>query len=90
MIKREKLNLFVSAVHFTLEAKAKKRRTTRGDTTDSASTNLSIRIRDTGSTNGTKLNGVYITKKRWIKVEAQENESFALIKVGKTTMVMPL
>ncbi len=81
---------FVSAVHFTLEAKAKKRRTTRGDTTDSASMNLSIRIRDAGSTNGTKLNGVYITKKRWIKVEAQENESFALIKVGKTTMVMPL
>ena len=74
----------ISALHFSLEATAKYSR--KKNTPPS----ITIRIRDEGSTNGTKINGIKIPSKKWFKVEQAEGEEYALIKVGKTHLVLPM
>jgi len=79
---------FISDHHCTLEVTFKP--AAKAELKKGAQDTMLVKIRDEGSTNGTKLNGKKIGTKKWVNVTAAKDEEYALITIGQSTMVMPL
>ena len=87
---------FVSTVHCSLEvsydiAQTKRavKRKTSNDVKNATEGILRVRIRDEGSTNGTSVNGALLVAHTWTDIECMPDENYALLKIGKSTFVMP-
>jgi hypothetical protein len=76
---------FISDHHCTIEVTYKP--ATKAEVKKGGSDKLLVKIRDEGST---KVNGKKIAAKKWVSVTATQDEEYALISIGQSTMVMPL